>query len=73
MFYNLYLGGGLMISISLLDVHFLRTKRAVLREQKQTKAFQMVDPHFRLCVSVHEINKIKHGRLEILNLPSHVE
>ena len=42
-------------------------------EQNQTKTFQMADPLFRLYVSVYEINKVIHGRLEISNLSSHVQ
>ena len=34
-------------------------------EENQTKTFQIADPHFRLYISVYEINKIIHGRLEI--------
>ena len=33
----------------------------------------MVDPYFRLNVSVYYINKIIHRRLEIWNLPSRVQ
>ena len=33
----------------------------------------MTDPHFRLYVSVYKINKITHGRLEIMSLSSRVQ
>ena len=33
----------------------------------------MADPHFRLYVSVYEMNKIIHGRLEIWSLSSRVQ
>ena len=33
----------------------------------------MADPHFRLYVSVYEINKITHGHLEIWSLSSRVK
>ena len=33
----------------------------------------MADPHFRLCVSVYEMNKIIHGCLEIWSLSSCVQ
>ena len=59
MFYYSYLGGSLLISVCLPDV------QTRFFEQNQAKTFRMADPHFRLQVSVYEINKIIHGRLGI--------
>ena len=70
MFYNSYLGGGLLISGLFAGCSFSAIKTSFFLEQNQAKAFQMSDPHFRLYISVYRINKIIRGPLEIWNLSS---
>ena len=68
MFYNYYLSGGLLISDCVPDVHFLRKKRAFLTAKPEKKFSRWLILELNCKLSVHEINKITHGRLEIWNL-----